>query len=234
MTSLPLMDNLLLFGMVGSTAYGLAGPGSDVDRLGVYAAPTVAFHGLTPPTGRDATVVSHTPDTTIHEAAKAATLMLGGNPTVNEILWLPDELYEVRTPLGDEMIGIRSAFLSAKQTRDSYFGYAKSQLKRLVDTGQFQSKMRKRQAKHGRHLLRLLDQGFALYATGQLPIRVENPQRYIDFGEAVAADPAAARPALAEAEARFDSVRSVLPAEPDRAAVEAWLLRVRRAHLDPA
>ncbi|TYC01678.1 nucleotidyltransferase [Micromonospora sp. WP24] len=228
------VPNMLLSGIVGSTAYGLAGPDSDVDRLGVYAAPTVAFHGLNPPTGRDASIVSHDPDTTYHEAAKAAALMLGGNPTVTEILWLPDDLYEVRTALGDEMIAIRRAFLSAKRTRDAYFGYAVSQLERLLRTGQFQSKMRKRQAKHGRHLLRLLDQGFHLYATGELPIRVTKPQRYIDFGEAVAADPQVARPVLAEADERFNSVQSALPAEPDRPAIEAWLHRVRRAYLDPA
>lgn len=37
--------HLLLSGIVGSVAYGLAGPGSDTDRIGVFAAPTVAFHG---------------------------------------------------------------------------------------------------------------------------------------------------------------------------------------------
>lgn len=33
---------MLLAGIVGSTAYGLAGPDSDVDRLGVFAVPTRA------------------------------------------------------------------------------------------------------------------------------------------------------------------------------------------------
>ncbi len=226
--------NILLSGIVGSTAYGLAGPDSDIDRLGVYAAPTEEFHGLSLPTGKNATVVHHDPDSTFHEAAKAASLMLGGNPTVSEILWLPDEMYEVRTSLGDELIGIRTAFLSAHRTRAAYFGYATSQFKKLLDTGQFKSKMRKRQSKHGRHLLRLLDQGYALYATGHLPIRVDDPQSYIDFGEAVARDPEAARPALAAAEARFNAVQSALPEEPDRAAVQAWLLRVRRAYLPSA
>ncbi len=28
-----------------------------------------------------------------------------GNPTASELMWLPDDLYEVRTPLGDELIG---------------------------------------------------------------------------------------------------------------------------------
>ncbi len=225
--------NLLLCGIVGSTAYGLAGVESDVDRLGVFAAPTVAFHGLHPPVGRAATVVRHEPDATFHEAGKFAALCLAGNPTVTELMWLPDELYETRTEFGDDLIGIRGAFLSAKRCREAYFGYATSQFHRLLATGQFQSKMRKRQSKHGRHLLRLLDQGYELYTTGSLPIRVDDPQRYVEFGERVAADPEAARPALAEAEARFDAARSVLPDRPDEATVERWLLRVRAAFLPP-
>lgn len=40
---------VLLSGVVGSTAYGLAGPHSDVDRLGVFAVATAALHGLHPP-----------------------------------------------------------------------------------------------------------------------------------------------------------------------------------------
>lgn len=227
--------HVLLSGIVGSTAYGLAGPDSDVDRIGIFAAPTVEFHGLTLPITKDlATVVEHEPsDSTYHEALKACTLMMGGNPTLSEILWLPCDLYETRHPLGDELIGIRYAFTSAKRCRDAYFGYAVSQLKRLLETGQFQSKMRKRQTKHGRHLLRLLDQGYALYTTGHLPIRVDDPQRYFDFGERVSTDPDVARAALAEAEAKFDAAISPLPDEPDKAVVEDWLLRVRRAYLDP-
>jgi predicted nucleotidyltransferase len=223
--------NVLLAGIVGSTAYGLAGPDSDVDRLGVYAAATVEFHGLRPPLGKAASVVRNDPDVTLHEAGKLAALCLSGNPTVTELLWLPGELYETRTGLGDELIGIRTAFLSAKRCRDAYFGYATQQLRRLLDTGEFQSKMRKRVAKHGRHLLRLLDQGYELYSTGHLTIRVADPGRYFEFGERVSADPNAAREALAEAEKRFGMAGSPLPVEPDERVVEDWLLRVRAAYL---
>lgn len=87
---------ILLSGVVGSTAYGLAGPDSDVDRLGIFAVPTLSLLGLTPP---EESHVTSKPDTTLHEAGKAARLMLAGNPTVTELLWLPDDLYEVRTPL---------------------------------------------------------------------------------------------------------------------------------------
>jgi hypothetical protein len=220
--------NVLLAGVVGSTAYGLASPESDVDRLGVFAAPTVRFHGLHPPVGKAATIVSHDPDVTMHEAGKLAQLCLSGNPTVSELLWLNE--YETVTPLGEELIAIRSAFLSARRCRDAYFGYATAQLRRLLDDGPGEAKPRARVAKHARHLLRLLDQGFGLYSTGRLVVRLDDPQRYIEFGERVADDRESARSALTQAEQRFDAASSPLPDQPDEAPVEAWLQRVRAAY----
>ncbi|GAA2347265.1 nucleotidyltransferase domain-containing protein [Dactylosporangium salmoneum] len=223
--------NVLLSGIVGSTAYGLAGPDSDVDRLGVFAAPTAAFHGLTTPTE---SVVSSKPDTTFHEARKYCQLALGGNPTVSELMWLPADLYETTTSLGVALIGIRRAFPSAKRVRDAYLGYATQQFKRLEarGDGSFSADTRKRTAKHARHLLRLCDQGYDLFATGELRIRVADPQRFLDFGERVAGgDIEHARSVMAKYEALFDEATSPLPVDPDRAVVEAWLLQVRREYL---
>lgn len=227
------VTNVLLSGVVGSTAYGLAREGSDVDRLGMFAAPTEQLHGLHRP---KESYVTTSPDRTLHEAAKWSRLALSGNPTVLELVWLPDELYEVRTPLGDELIGIRRSLLGAKRVRNAYLGYATRQFKRLTDRadGSFSADTRKRTAKHARHLRRLCHQGFELYATGRLNIRVEDPERYHRFGEQVAADASAALPLLREFEEAFDTTRSVLPDEPDEAPVEAWLRRVRRQHLATA
>jgi predicted nucleotidyltransferase len=222
-------DTVLLEGIVGSTAYGLAGPHSDVDRLGVFAAPTIAFHGLNPP---QESLVEHDPDRTLHEAGKYCRLALSGNPTALELLWLPAELYEVRTPLGDELVGIRSAFLSAPRVKDAFLGYASQQLDRLVNKRRTGNWLDRRAAKHARHMLRLIDQGLALYETGILPIRLADPERYLDFGAHVEADPSLAGPVLAQARERFAAARTVLPEHPDEAVVERWLLRVRAAHLD--
>lgn len=224
--------NVLLSGVVGSTAYGLAGPDSDVDRLGVFAFETADLHGLETPAE---TVTSSKPDTTFHEARKYCALALGGNPTVSELMWLPCDLYEVRNPLGDDLINIRYAFLSAKRVRDAYLGYATQQFKRLEarGDGSFSADTRKRTAKHARHLLRLCAQGLELYRGGVLRIRLENPQHYLDFGERVASgDVDHARRVMAGYEAAFDEKPSVLPDEPDRAAVEAWLRSVRAAFFD--
>ncbi|MGW6545263.1 nucleotidyltransferase domain-containing protein [Streptomyces massasporeus] len=227
------VPNILLSGIVGSTAYGLARPGSDIDRLGLFAVPTDELHGLRTPKESH---VSTAPDRTLHEAAKWCRLALGGNPTAMELVWLADDLYEVRTPLGDELIGIRTAFLCAKRVRDAYLGYATQQFRRLEarGDGSFSADRRNRTAKHARHLKRLCAQGLELYTTGRLAIRVEDPEEYHAFGERVAADPSVALPLLRHYENAFDEGPTVLPDEPDEAPVEAWLRRVRAHFLDGA
>lgn len=210
-------ENVLLSGVVGSTAYGLAGPGSDIDRLGVFAVPTIELHGLRRPAE---SIVRHDPDVTLHEAAKFCRLALSCNPTAMELLWLTD--FEVRTPLGTDLIAIRTSFLSAPRVRDAFLGYADQQFTRLANKG-----VDRRTAKHARHLLRLVDQGLALYETGVLTIRLTDPQRYLDFGERVAADPEYARPVLEDARQRFAYATTVLPDQPDEKPAEHWLRRVR-------
>ncbi|MER5584976.1 nucleotidyltransferase domain-containing protein [Streptomyces asoensis] len=220
------VTNILLSGIVGSTAYGLAREGSDVDRLGMFAAPTEQLHGLHQP---KESYVSTAPDRTLHEAAKWCRLALGGNPTVMELVWLPDELYEVRTPLGDELIALRETLLSARRVRDAYLGYATQQFRKLQNRtdGTPSEDTRGRIAKNARHLKRLCTQGYELYSTGRLTIRVDDPESYHRFGEQVADDPEAALPLLRGFEEAFAGTRSVLPEQPDETAADAWLRRVR-------
>jgi uncharacterized protein len=228
--------NVLLAGINGSTAYGLATADSDVDRIGCYAAPTTQFHGLHLPVGKAATWVSTKPDATYHEAGKLAALLLKGNPTVMEICWL--NAYEAMTPEGEALIAIRSAFLSAAPIRNAYLGYASQQFGRIRNRGDgsFSADTRKRTAKHARHLWRLLSQGGRLHLTGTLDVLLEDHQAAAcrAFGDRVAAgDLGIAQSALRSAEEAFDRP-GVLPARPDEATVEAWLQDVRRSYWDRA
>jgi uncharacterized protein len=218
------VHTILLQGVVGSTAYGLAHAGSDIDRLGVYAEPATAFHGLRLPIDKAASVVRHEPDITLHEARKYCLLALNVNPTVTELLWLSS--YDVRTDLGSSLVAIRTAFLSAPRVREAYLGYASAQLNRLASKD-MRSVAPAGVAKHARHLARLAHQGRELYQTGRLRVRLDDPQWYADFGERVAADVSVARDLLGNVEFSFDEIRSPLPARPDEAAVEAWLQHVR-------
>lgn len=224
--------NILLSGIVGSTAYGLSRPGSDIDRLGIFAAPTSQFHGLHRP---KESIVTKAPDTTYHEAAKWCRLALSGNPTVFELVWLPDHLYEVRTRLGQALIAIRSSFLCAPRVRDAYLGYATQQFVRIKNRGDgsFSADTRKRTEKHARHLMRLCHQGYDLYSTGRLQVRVKDPDRYFEFGEAVADTRTGhgigrAEKFLDHMSSLFDSAVSPLPQYPDEGPATDWLHDVRK------
>jgi predicted nucleotidyltransferase len=231
---------VLLSGIVGSTAHGLAGPASDVDRLGVFAAPTKQLLGLHPPIESKLSIVRKDPDVTLHEAGKLCRLLLKCNPSVMELLWLPEELYEIRTPAGEELLGIRDAFLSADRVRDAFFNYARDQFTKLINGGRLGRKFSdeppdpdevaqtiKRRRKNARHVLRLLDQGLHLYRTGELIVRVDDPQRYFEFGDRALDDPDYVKEHLIAAELAFDRQPSVLPPRPEETAVEDWLLGIR-------
>lgn len=222
--------NVLLSGIVGSSAYGLAHAGSDVDRLGIFATPTKELLGLhTPPDYHGHK--DDTGDVALHEVGKFVRLALKGNPTIMELLWLPAVFYEQRSGLGDELIALRASFLSAKRVRDAYFGYASQQFIRLRNRNghSFSADTVGRTAKHARHMYRLLHQGYELWSTGNLTIRVEDPTACREFGERIeSGEVDLAEAKLASMEMYFNDTLCVLPDEPDEPAIEDWVQRVRK------
>jgi hypothetical protein len=136
-------------------------------------------------------------------------------------------------------VNIRRAFLSAPRVRDAYLGYAMSQFGRLVNRGDgsFSSDTRKRTEKHARHLVRLVEQGFLLYTTGELVVDLRSSWSEVDpifvreAGKKIAEDPRIGAEYMVKAKARFDAATTVLPERPDEERVEKWLIKVRRAFL---
>ncbi len=218
---------ILLQGIVGSTAYGLAGPESDIDRLGIFVRPTIELVGMVVP---DETIVHTNPDVMLHEAGKYVKLALNCNPTVMELMWLPRRLLTLTTDLGAQLIEIRVAFLSASRVRNAYLGYATAQLRRLGRTGAFESTHRARTEKHARHVYRLLWQGYHLYSTGELIIELPDPQRFHAFGKLAAEDPECVEDTLRVYEQKFDACSTPLPTLPNVATVADWLRQVRKAY----
>jgi len=223
--------NIILKGVVGSTAYGLDHAGSDMDYLGIFVPPTEEIVGLSPP--RES-IVTKGPDTSLHEAKKFVTLALNGNPTLSDLLWL--DTYEVMTEAGEELINLRRSFLSASRVRDAYLGYAVSQSERLKDRGDgsFSADTRKRTEKHARHLVRLVEQGFQLYVTGELVVNLRSsassisPDTVRAMSQKISENPLWAQEYMRQAEERFDKARTCLPDQPDREAVNRWLVELRR------
>jgi len=241
--------NMILAGIVGSTAYGMANENSDIDMLGVYQAPTRDVLGLH---DVEQSKVGHDPDWQAHELGKLFKLCLSCNPTVSEILWLPEELYAIRTPAADAVIDIRQGFLSTKAFK-SYGGYARQQFHRLKADGNVGFDADKRTpekiAKHGRHLARLVLQGAHLMMTGEILVRLEPQDRDFCFsigdrvgeferirleqGELTEAQRQAAYGEVEELLDWYDFLgpKSILPAQPDLEGVNKVLVDLRLADL---
>lgn len=214
--------NIILQGITGSTAYGLATEHSDIDRHGIFLAPNATLLGIL--TLRE-TVVTHDPDSAYHELGKYVRLAAKANPTVLELMFL--DSYEVLHPAAQILIDNRDMFLS-KTIFKSYGGYALSQAKRLDRRGDsFSADTRKRTAKHARHLLRLIDQGTQLLTTGTLDVKVKNREELFAFGE-LPVDQIVTR--FFEEFETFDAIKTDLPDTPDFERINRIVLEIREAY----
>ncbi len=217
-------EHTILAVVVGSRAYGLAGPGSDHDRRGVYAAPTALFWSLDkPPTHLDGPAAEQFS----WEIERFCTLALQGNPTVLEVLWSP--LITQLTADGELLLATRPAFLS-RRVADTYGAYARDQLKRVDARRRRTGETNHKQAMH---MIRLLLAGAHVLRSGDVlvdvsPLRdrllaVKNGEvpweSVMRWADDLLAD-------LAEAERA-----TTLPDTPDRAAVDALLHAVRERGL---
>lgn len=210
--------NLLLKGVVGSTAFGLNHAGSDEDYQGIFVAPTSMLLGLESKITESYKYSN--PDTTYHEAGKFCKLALGSNPTTLELLWLED--YNVRAALGAELINLRSNFLSAPRVRGAYFGYANDQYSKLLKDDRFEKR-----AKNARHFLRLLQQGAELYLKGDFKVKLHNADDITYYAKLIAqGNLDVANKAIEVASKKFDKP-SVLPEKPNTEPINEWLLKVR-------
>lgn len=227
--------NILLEGIVGSTAYNLAHKDSDIDKKGIFAFATNDLFGLNYRTLKEVKEThAPEPDNTWYEVAKWCSLAMKCNPNILEVVFLPDNLYTVRTDLGNSLIEIRQAFLSAPAVRGAYINYARSQLHQIENHGHFGSDMKKRTEKHARHLMRLMIQGYELYTTGNLTVRLgdltaEQVKR-IGF-LAGQGDIQPLKQVYESYKYAFEQVDPVLPEEPNREAIESWLKHVRKRFL---
>jgi predicted nucleotidyltransferase len=227
--------NIILEGIVGSTAYGLAHKDSDIDKKGIFVFDTEDLFGLNYRTMKDV-VETHAPepDNTWYEAAKWCNLALKCNPNILELVFLPNDLYTVKTDVGEMLREIRSSFLSAPAVRNSYINYARSQLHKIEGTGNFGSDLKKRTAKHARHLIRLMMQGYQLYTTGDLTVRLGNltAMQVRAIGDMTAeGDLIPLKELYEKYKESFEVATPVIPEVPDKEAVESWLKYVRQRFL---
>jgi hypothetical protein len=220
---------VILEGIVGSTAYGMATADSDEDFLGVWRATNREMLGLNPPTGKSASIVTHEPDDRqLHEVGKFASLALAANPTILELLWL--NRWTSLTPAGAVLVEARRKFLS-QRVRKTYVGYAIQQVERAKrrGDGSFSSDLRKRTEKHGRHVARLLLSGRHALDTGDVLVLLSEDQVTWcrEMGVRAANDLDAFDREVRVLAHEIDTADTKLPKEPNRHAIQEVLWSIR-------
>lgn len=114
---------LLLDAIAGSHAYGLAVPTSDIDHRGIFVLPEDQLYGLEEvPQVSDATN-----DSVYYELGRFIELLGKNNPTIMELLAVPEDCIQYRNPVLDL---IQPEMVVSKICRDSFAGYARAQIKK--------------------------------------------------------------------------------------------------------
>ncbi|MFJ2744062.1 DNA polymerase beta superfamily protein [Streptomyces sp. NPDC087440] len=214
-------DHTIYSCVMGSRAFGLATEDSDTDVRGVFLAPTPLFWGFTkPPTHAEGPAEEQFS----WELERFCDLALRANPNILECLHSPLPLHT--DPRGEELLSLRPAFLS-RQVHQTFVGYAQSQRRKIdADVRQYGAP----RWKHAMHLLRLLMSCLDLLRTGELTLDVgdaRDPLLAVKRGEVPWPTIENRLAALVEESSAAVSA-SPLPALPDRARVEDFLIRTRR------
>ncbi|MCR9253005.1 MAG: nucleotidyltransferase domain-containing protein [bacterium] len=116
--------NIIIYECIsGSNAYGLATPESDVDIKGVFILPEEDFYGL----NYVDQVSNETNDIVYYELRRFVELLSKSNPNILELLYSPEDTIQIKHPLMDLL---RSQNFLSKQCKDSFGGYAMTQVRK--------------------------------------------------------------------------------------------------------
>jgi hypothetical protein len=116
--------NIIIYECIsGSNAYGLATPESDVDIKGVFILPEEDFYGL----NYVDQVSNETNDIVYYELRRFVELLSKSNPNILELLYSPEDTIQIKHPLIDLL---RSQNFLSKQCKDSFGGYAMTQVRK--------------------------------------------------------------------------------------------------------
>jgi uncharacterized protein len=159
-----LYDRVIYRCVIGSQAYGLANAESDVDRRGIYLPTADALWSLY---GVPEQLENHATQEAYWELQKFLILALKANPNVLECLYSP--LVEKATPLAEELLAMRSIFLS-RLVYQTFNGYVLSQFKKMRADIRNHGQVK---WKHVMHLIRLLLSGIGVLRDGFVPVQAD-------------------------------------------------------------
>lgn len=216
-----LYERIIFRCVIGSRAYGLEDDQSDTDRRGIYLPPADlhwSLYGVPDQLENDETQEVY------WELQKFVVLALKANPNILECLYSP--LVESTTPLAEELLEMKDAFLS-KLVFQTYSGYVASQFKKMQTDVRNQGRVK---WKHVMHLVRLLLSGTHVLTEGMVCVDVGDHREAllrIKRGEMSFHDADAWRKEL-QIQFEYAFQETSLPDRPDYERVNSFLIRARR------
>jgi predicted nucleotidyltransferase len=170
--------NTILMGTCGSKAYGVdvdektsehfGLKASDEDTVGVCVPPFDYYYGF----NEFEQHVGKDPDIAIHSLKKFLIMATKGNPSTLDILWLPEELWSVKTEAGQMLIDNRNIFLT-KKVGWSIYGCANHHLKNVINGNGRADYIRAfgYDTKAASHLIRILRMAYEILVLNQVEVR---------------------------------------------------------------
>jgi len=176
-------------------------------------------------------------DLVAYSLRKYVRLALKGHPTILLLLFVPEDAIVKKTDLGEELRALRPAVVS-RQAGRGYLGYLRGQKERLLGARGQRNVNRPElveahgyDTKYAMHAARLGYQGLELLETGELTLPISEPERSrvmaIRLGERTLEEAVAE---IEQVEERLVAAlaRTALPVQPDRAAVDSFLVTAYR------
>ncbi len=121
-----IQDRLLIETVVGSQAYGLARPGSDLDLKGIFVEPMSELLTLKE---LPAQISEDRNNRVYYSLRRYLSLVQQANPTVLEVLYTPEDCIRHLHPAFQQVIDQRDQFLTLK-AYDSHVRYAEAQIRK--------------------------------------------------------------------------------------------------------
>lgn len=108
---------------MGSQAYGTATPNSDIDIKGIYIQNIYDVASF-----KYQQQIMPDKDTTFYEVKRFLELAGSANPTILELMWMPDRCIQIKDPLYTKYIESNRDIFLTKECCNSFMGYAYQQI----------------------------------------------------------------------------------------------------------
>lgn len=183
-------DSEILRVVNGSKLYGTDTPDSDRDEIGVCIVPPKVLLGFQnfeqyTYTSSDDTQrnTADDYDLTIYSAKKFAKLVMEGNPSLLNLLWVPEDKRLCWTPWADSLMQIE-AYVHSRVAIGKFLGYMTAQIKRMKGESKKHTPNRPElverygyDTKFAAHAIRLGYQGLEFSVTGKISVPMPEPIR---------------------------------------------------------